>query len=187
MQSVGEAMSIGRTFRESLQKAFRSLEVGLDGLEPKSGKRPLDMSKLRFGTAFRLLKIREAFLQGMSVDELQAITHIDPWFLRHIEILVVREKPEVIDSDSLLQLKQEGFSDNQIGRMFELKDFEVRELRKKFNVIPTYKVVDTCAAEFKAQTPYCYSTYEEENEISSLNGKKVIILGGGPNRIGQGI
>ncbi|MFL3050899.1 MAG: carbamoyl-phosphate synthase large subunit [Candidatus Neomarinimicrobiota bacterium] len=187
MQSVGEAMSIGRTFRESLQKAFRSLEVGLDGLEPKSGKRPLDMSKLRFGTAFRLLKIREAFLQGMSVDELQAITHIDPWFLRHIEILVVREKPEEIDSDSLLQLKQEGFSDNQIARMFEVKDAEIRELRKKFNVIPTYKVVDTCAAEFEAQTPYCYSTYEEENEISSLNGKKVIILGGGPNRIGQGI
>ncbi|MBF88648.1 MAG: carbamoyl phosphate synthase large subunit [Candidatus Marinimicrobia bacterium] len=187
MQSVGEAMSIGRTFRESLQKAFRSLEVGLDGLEPKTGKRPLDMSKLRFGTSFRLLKIREAFLQGKSVEELQSITQIDPWFLRHIAALSLREKPNIIDADGLRELKQDGFSDKQIARMFELEESKIRELRKKFNVIPTYKVVDTCAAEFKAQTPYCYSTYEEENEISSLNGKKVIILGGGPNRIGQGI
>jgi len=187
MQSVGEAMAIGRTFRESLQKAFRSLETGLDGLEPKPGKRPLDMTKLRFATSFRLLKIRQAFLEGKTVDELHQVTKIDPWFLRQIERIVMNHSSEKGGNDSLKQLKQEGFSDSQIGRMLEKSEEEVRFARKEAGITPTYKVVDTCAAEFEAETPYCYSTYEEENEVKPLDGKKVIILGSGPNRIGQGI
>ena len=191
MQSVGEAMSIGRTFRESLQKAFRSLEVGLDGLEPKpiadgdqdvSRARALDMSTLRYGTAFRLLKVRQALIEGKSVEELFSITKIDPWFLHQIKLLV-----ETRHAASLHQLKQNGFSDKQIGRMWSKSEMEIRELRKSEHVHPSYKVVDTCAAEFDAQTPYCYSTYDEENEIEPLVGKKIMILGGGPNRIGQGI
>ena len=191
MQSVGEAMSIGRTFRESLQKAFRSLEVGLDGLEPKlaaggdpdvSRARNLDMSTLRFATAFRLLKVRQAFVEGQSVEDIFKVTKIDPWFLQQIKILSTYH----IDSP-LQELKQNGFSDKQIGRMAGKTEMEIRDQRKDESVHPSFKVVDTCAAEFVAQTPYCYSTYDEENEIEPINGKKVIILGGGPNRIGQGI
>ena len=191
MQSVGEAMSIGRTFRESLQKAFRSLEVGLDGLEPKSAAggdpdvsraRNLDMSTLRFATAFRLLKVRQAFVEGQSVEDIFKVTKIDPWFLQQIKILSTYH----IDSP-LQELKQNGFSDKQIGRMAGKTEMEIRDQRKDESIHPSFKVVDTCAAEFVAQTPYCYSTYDEENEIEPINGKKVIILGGGPNRIGQGI
>ena len=196
MQSVGEVMSIGRTFRESIQKAMRSLEVGLDGLEPKppaegdpdvSRARELDMSALRFGTAFRLLKIQHAFIDGQSVDDIFQITKIDPWFLNQIQQLADIQNDEISKEASLRELKQNGFSDKQIGRMLHKTELEIRELRKKENVLPAYKVVDTCAAEFAAETPYCYSTYDEENEIVPLDGKKVIILGGGPNRIGQGI
>ena len=191
MQSVGEVMAIGRTFLESLQKAFRSLEVGLDGLEPKpmaegdadvSRARALDMSTLRFGTAFRLLKVRQAFLEGQSIEDVFDVTKIDPWFLHQIKLLV-----EIQNSTSLQELKENGFSDNQIARILEKTESEIRTLRKDENIIPSYKVVDTCAAEFDAQTPYCYSTYDEENEIEPLEGKKILILGGGPNRIGQGI
>ena len=191
MQSVGEVMSIGRTFRESLQKAFRSLEVGLDGLEPKppaegdpdvNRARSLDMSTLRYATSFRLLKVRQAFLEGQTVQSVNKVTGIDPWFLYQIKLLV-----EAHNTVSLRELKQNGYSDKQIGRLWKKSELEIRSLRKKENILPSYKVVDTCAAEFKAQTPYCYSTYDEENEIKPLKGKKVIILGGGPNRIGQGI
>ena len=191
MQSVGEVMSIGRTFRESLQKAFRSLEVGLDGLEPKppaegdpdvNRARSLDMSTLRYATSFRLLKVRQAFLEGQTVQSVNKITGIDPWFLYQIQLLV-----ETRHTVSLRELKQNGYSDKQIGRLWKNSELEIRSLRKKENILPSYKVVDTCAAEFEAQTPYCYSTYDEENEIKPLKGKKVIILGGGPNRIGQGI
>jgi len=191
MQSVGEVMSIGRTFRESLQKAFRSLEVGLDGLEPKpaaagdpdvSRARSLDMSTLRYATSFRLLKIRQAFKEGQSIEDIFNVTKIDPWFLQQIKMLVDQQ-----NSSSLRELKHDGFSDKQIGRMLDKSELAIREERKKDAVFPAYKVVDTCAAEFVAQTPYCYSTYDEENEIEPLEGKKVMILGGGPNRIGQGI
>ena len=191
MQSVGEVMSIGRTFRESLQKAFRSLEVGLDGLEVKpvaesdpdlSRSRSLDMSTLRYATSFRLLKIRQAFLEGQTVEDIFHITKIDPWFLYQIKHLT-----EITDQNSLYELKHNGFSDCQIGRMMDKTELEIREMRKRTAVFPAYKVVDTCAAEFVAQTPYCYSTYDKENEIEPLEGKKVIILGSGPNRIGQGI
>ena len=196
MQSVGEVMAIGRTFRESLQKAFRSLEVGLDGLEPKppaegdpdvSRKRELDMSALRFGTAFRLLKVWQAFVEGQSIEGVFDVTKIDPWFLHQIKLLVDLNSIERLNAASLKSLKQNGFSDKQIGRLFEKTEMEIRAQRKKENIFPSYKVVDTCAAEFEAQTPYCYSTYDAENENEPLPGKKVIILGGGPNRIGQGI
>ena len=191
MQSVGEVMSIGRTFRESLQKAFRSLEVGLDGLEPKppaegdpdvNRARSLDMSTLRYATSFRLLKVRQAFLEGQTVQSVNKVTGIDHWFLYQIKLLA--ETRHIV---SLRELKQNGYSDKQIGRLWKKSELEIRSLRKKENIFPSYKVVDTCAAEFEAQTPYCYSTYDEENEITPLKGKKVIILGGGPNRIGQGI
>ena len=198
MQSVGEVMSIGRTFRESLQKAFRSLEVGLDGLEPKppaegdpdvNRARSLDMSTLRYATSFRLLKVRQAFLEGQSIEDVNKITGIDPWFLRQIKQITEMENTSESDLDinHLRALKHNGFSDKQIGRMIEKTELAIRELRKKWDVIPNYKVVDTCAAEFEAKTPYCYSTYEDENEIEPLDGKKIMILGGGPNRIGQGI
>ena len=191
MQSVGEVMSIGRTFRESLQKAFRSLEVGLDGLDPKppaegdpdvERARSLDMTTLRFATAFRLLKIRQAFIEGQSIAEVYDITRIDPWFLNQIQELV-----NLNGSSTLQQLKANGFSDEQIARLQGNSVAKVREERSEKGIVPVYKVVDTCAAEFVAKTPYCYSTYDEENEIEPLRGKKVMILGGGPNRIGQGI
>ena len=179
MQSVGEVMSIGRTFRESLQKAFRSLEVGLDGLEPKppaegdpdvERARSLDMTTLRFATAFRLLKIRQAFLEGQSIDEVYNITRIDPWFLYQIKELV-----NLNGSSTLQQLKTNGFSDEQIARLQGNTVAQIRAKRSEKRIVPVYKVVDTCAAEFVAKTPYCYSTYDEENEIEPLNGKKVMI------------
>ena len=191
MQSVGEVMAIGRTFRESLQKAFRSLEVGLDGLEPKkptetdpnlSRARPLDLTTLRFATAFRLLKVRQAFLDGETVEDVFKITKIDPWFLHQIEYL-----SKFNGSSTLRILKHNGFSDKQIGRMRGNSENEVREMRCEKLILPSFKIVDTCAGEFAAKTPYCYSTYDEENEISPLEGKKIMILGSGPNRIGQGI
>ena len=191
MQSVGEVMSIGRTFRESLQKAFRSLEVGLHGLEPKliseedpelSRARTLDMNTLQYATSFRLLKVRQAIKEGASVEEVFQSTKIDPWFLNQIKYLV-----DYDNRTSLLELKQNGFSDAQIAKMKNKTEDEIRSQRKKNSIFPSYKVVDTCAAEFVAKTPYCYSSYDTENEIEPLEGKKVIILGGGPNRIGQGI
>ena len=191
MQSVGEVMAIGRTFRESLQKAFRSLEVGLDGLEAKPvaeddpdliRTRSLDMSALRYATSFRLLKVREALKQGRSIDEVHRLTKIDPWFLNQIKYLTIMDH-----KDSLRLLKENGFSDTQLARAMNKTEMEVRRERKKQSILPSFKVVDTCAAEFVAKTPYCYSTYDMENEIEPLEGKKIVILGGGPNRIGQGI
>ncbi len=195
MQSVGEVMAIGRTFRESIQKAMRSLEVGLDGFTPKQTEyRDLDLTKIRFATAFRLLKVRQAFEEDYSIKEIFEQTKIDPWFLYQIQKIITVEtqcmaspSEDIHHSESLKQLKQNGFSDRQIARIWETTEQEIRQIRKDKNILPTYKVVDTCAAEFSAQTPYCYSTYETENEIEPLTGNKVMILGGGPNRIGQGI
>ena len=172
-------------------KCYRSLEVGLDGLESKpvakgdpdlNRARSLDMSTLRYGTAFRLLKVRQAFLEGQSIEDIFNITKIDPWFLNQIKMLA-----ESSNNSELLELKQQGFSDKQIGRIKGKTEIEIRKLRKQQSILPSFKVVDTCAAEFEAETPYCYSTYDDENEIEPLEGKKIIILGGGPNRIGQGI
>ncbi len=195
MQSVGEVMALGRTFPEALQKAFRSLEVGLDGLEPKlpaegdpdtPRARPLDMSKLRFPTAFRLLKLVQAFRNSATMEEIHTLTGIDPWFLRQIADLAVPESPAFTE-DSMRWYKQAGFSDRYLARALNMSEGEIRHWRQTRGITPTYKMVDTCAAEFEARTPYCYSTYETENEITPLRGKKVMILGGGPNRIGQGI
>ena len=196
MQSVGEVMAIGRTFRESLQKAFRSLEVGLDGFQPKETEyRDLDLNKIRFASAFRLLKVKQALEEGYSLESVFEQTKIDPWFLYQIQNLI--HVAETFGSSStkgnrneltaLHQLKRNGFSDQQIGYLWNKSEDEIRLIRKNENILPTYKVVDTCAAEFEAKTPYCYSTYEIENEVLPLDGKKVMILGGGPNRIGQGI
>ena len=191
MQSVGEVMAIGRTFRESLQKAFRSLEVGVDGLEPKWAfeedpdlirARSFDLTSLRFATSFRLLKIREAFLSGKTIEEVFEITKIDIWFLNQIKMLSEQDYEE-----TLYQLKSKGFSDAQIARNTRSDAEKIRKTRIKENILPSYKLVDTCSAEFEAKTPYCYSTYDHVNEIQPIEGKKVIILGGGPNRIGQGI
>ena len=189
MQSVGEVMAIGRTFRDSLQKAFQSLEVGLNGLDPKPSEyRSLDMTKIRFGTAFRLLKVKQAFDEGYNVDKLYELTNIDPWFLHHIQRLSHLQKLDSqLDKKLLFLLKQEGFSDSQIAAQFNLSEQDIYSLRIKFDIHPTFKSVDTCAAEFEAQTPYCYSTYETENEIKPLKGKKILILGNGPTRIGQGV
>ena len=189
MQSVGEVMAIGRTFRDSIQKAFQSLEVGLHGLEPKVTEyRPLDLSKISFGTAFRLLKVKQAFDEGYDIETLYNQTKIDKWFLNQIKQLSVISSQEFeLSCENIYFLKQEGYSDLQIAKIMNLTENEIYTFRQKNNILPTYKSVDTCAAEFEAQTPYCYSTYEIENEIQPLNGKKILILGSGPTRIGQGV
>jgi len=187
MQSVGEVMAIGRTFKESLQKAFRSLEVDLDGLEPKKTiGRDLDLKKMRFATAFRLVKIWKAFESGIDLDTLHEITRIDPWFLYQIRELALDSTPG-FDRDSIWEFKRRGYSDGQIAQRIGKSEAEIRDFRKAQNILPTFKEVDTCAAEFPARTSYVYSSYESENEVTPLEGKKVIILGSGPNRIGQGI
>ncbi len=205
MQAVGEVMAIGRTFQESLQKAFRSLEVGLVGLEPRPAEasRPLDLDKIRFPTTFRLLKAREALLQGRSLDEISGLTGIDPWFLHQIDEMqkTGRQAVDVVAGDSsekkdapdqkmfeaLRDLKARGYSDRQIAGMTGREEDDIRHLRTSLGVTATFKAVDTCAGEFKAETPYCYGTYETEQEVTPLSGRKVLILGSGPNRIGQGI
>ncbi len=187
MQSVGEVMAIGRTFKESIQKAFRSLEVGLNGLEPKKViGRDLDLKKMRFATAFRLVKIWKAFESGVDLDTLHQITQIDPWFLYQIQELALDAAP-TMDKDSIWEYKRRGYSDIQIANRIDKSEAQIREFRKAENILPTFKEVDTCAAEFPARTSYVYSTYETENEVTPLVGRKVMILGGGPNRIGQGI
>ena len=189
MQSVGEVMAIGRTFRDSLQKAFQSLEVGLSGLDPKITEyRPLDMSKIRFGTAFRLLKVKQALDEGYSITELYKQTHIDPWFLSQMQHLSILGNQNLeLTPDILFLFKQEGFSDIQIAEKFNMDESNVFKMRQDHKIFPTFKSVDTCAAEFLAKTPYCYSVYESENEIEPLEGKKIMILGSGPTRIGQGV
>ena len=195
MQSVGEVMSIGRTFRESFQKAFRSLELNLPGLSPKDPRdndpeikrfRSLDIESLNDGSSFRMLKIKQALIQGFNIDEIYQNTGIDPWFLHEISEIVKIEQSYTSIKD-LKTLKKNGFSDKQIAHITKRPLLDIQNARKRKNVNPVYKVVDTCAGEFVAETPYCYSTYEETHDIEPLTGKKVMILGGGPNRIGQGI
>jgi len=195
MQSVGEAMAIGRTFRESFQKAFRSLELNLPGFETKDPRdedldikrfRELDIKSLNDGSAFRMLKVKEAIKQEFSIEEIHKNTGIDPWFLTEIQEIVNIEK-EYSSIDNLEFLKKNGFSDLQIARLNNLSENQVQQMRIDKGIKPVYKLVDTCAGEFEAETPYSYSTYESENDLQPLEGKKVMILGGGPNRIGQGI
>src|SRR6056300_60518 len=195
MQSVGEAMSIGRTFRESFQKAFRSIELNFPGFETKDTKgedqeikryRKLDIKSLNDGSAFRMLKVKEAIKEQYSIEEIHKNTGIDSWFLREIAEIVNIEK-NYSSLNNLEYLKKNGFSDLQIARLNNLSESKVRQARKVQNLHPVYKVVDTCAGEFAAETPYLYSTYESENDLEPLPGKKIMILGSGPNRIGQGI
>ncbi|MFC1580561.1 carbamoyl-phosphate synthase large subunit [Thermodesulfobacteriota bacterium] len=203
MRSVGETMAIGRTFKESRQKAIRSLEIGRYGLGadgPETG--PLDLQTLEAGlinpNSERLFMIREAFRNGMSIERIHALSHIDPWFLFHIEQIFFMEErlkalkedgvtPEKWDPEFMKQVKEYGFSDIQLAEIFSSQEQTIREIRGQAGVTPVYKLVDTCAAEFEAYTPYYYSTYEQENEARASDRRKVVILGGGPNRIGQGI
>jgi carbamoyl-phosphate synthase large subunit len=195
MQSVGEAMSIGRTFRESFQKAFRSLELNLPGFSTKDPRnedpdikryRSLDIASLNDGSAFRILKVKEAIKQKFTIEEIHNNTGIDPWFLNEISEIVYLENHHS-SLDDLELLKKNGFSDIQVGGLTNHTPEEIRQIRNERNLKPVYKVVDTCAGEFAAETPYAYSTYESTHDIEPLDGKKVMILGGGPNRIGQGI
>lgn len=201
MKAVGEVMSIGRNFPEALNKAWQSLEVGRDGLGA-DGYEEFDRKTVRD----RLLKpywdrsmqIRNAFKLGTSVEEIADITKVDPWFLQQIRYMVSLENRtegqslKEISKDDFFELKQAGFSDSQIAYLLsksgeKLSDKEVRNRRKELGLVPCFKMVDTCAAEFPAQTPYYYSAYEGENESEVSDRKKVLILGSGPNRIGQGI
>ena len=206
MKSVGEVMSIGRTFKESFQKAIRSLEIGVSGFDSKmfelgsetrralTGKeQQLLLEKLRVPNADRLWYIGDALRSGMSVAEVQKHTAIDPWFLHNIRQIIEKEDElkalslAEVTSAILRDAKQYGFSDKFLSKLWNTGEDEVRELRWSLNVRPVYKRVDTCAAEFVAYTPYMYSTYEEECEAAPTDRKKIMILGGGPNRIGQGI
>ncbi len=196
MRSVGEVMAIGRTFKESLQKAMRSLEIGRYGFDEvlKKGlsapqKKKLIRKKLRIPSSERLWYIGEAFRHGFSIKQIQKLTGIDPWFLYPIEEIIhfekgVRRKKSV---PSLRRAKELGFSDRRLAQLTGQSEAAVCRQRKRSNIKPVYKIVDTCAAEFRAQTPYFYSTYEQEDEANPTRRKKVMILGGGPNRIGQGI
>jgi carbamoyl-phosphate synthase large subunit len=204
MKSVGETMAIGRTFKESFQKALRGLEVGAFGFGSDSkdlwytGRRPDEeeiRNKLSRPNAERVWYIRYAMLSGMSIDEIFSITRIDEWFLDQLHELVEMENYlrgigslAAIDAATIRQAKQAGFSDRQLATLLNSDDGEIREWRKARGIIAIYKSVDTCAAEFEAYTPYYYSSYESESEVPPKGEKKrVMILGGGPNRIGQGI
>ncbi len=199
MKSVGEAMAIGRTFKESLQKAMRSMEIDRYGLGA-DGKKEIPDSELEKNLDFRrpginrVLSVKRGFELGWSVQKMHELSKIDPWFLNHILDLARFEKAELtgksletLPKAILKQAKQWGYSDYQLAFLLKSDEESVRQKRKSLGIIPVYKTVDTCAAEFKAFTPYHYSTYEEENESIRSPRKKVLIVGGGPNRIGQGI
>ncbi|MGQ9670770.1 MAG: carbamoyl-phosphate synthase large subunit [Desulfosoma sp.] len=197
MKSVGETMAIGRTFKEALQKAVRSLEIGRYGFSYPSAERYPErrealMQALRRPNSRRLFQIAEAFHLGFSVAEVQALTAIEPWFLEHIREIVEMEDPQHLKSltthaEGMRLVKSWGFSDRRLAELLESDEESIRTLRQNLGVRPVYKLVDTCAAEFEAYTPYFYSTYEEEDESRPSSQNKVVILGGGPNRIGQGI
>ena len=213
MKSVGEAMAIGRTFKEALQKGLRSLETGWFGLD----NHPLDElplselpSKLSIPNVKRIFYIKAALARGMSIEEIHAYTHIDPFFLynlkeivdfeealsepdarQHIKEVTSRETSKTgnrkLVTDNLKKAKQFGFSDRQLGDIYEVSEEAIRECRKTLGIEATFKTVDTCAAEFEAETPYYYSTCSSEDEVRPSDKRKIMILGGGPNRIGQGI
>jgi len=218
MKSVGETMSIGRTFKESLQKAIRGLEIGRFGFGGDGKAKPLTkepysqaeknalLRALRTPSPHRYLHLAEAIRLGATVEELHEITKIDPWFIRQMEEIVEEEKNLIelssevhahintknttkkeIITKKIKRAKQYGFSDFQLARYWKSSELDVRNLRKELGIIPTYRLVDTCAGEFEAYTPYYYSTYEDEDEVRLADKPRIIILGGGPNRIGQGI
>ena len=203
MQSVGEVMAIGRTFTESLQKAMRSLELGRAGLNGDPGEAVFDalsdqevLARLALGTPDRLFEVESALRRGLSIEAVHDACRIDPWFLD--QMLQISEErlaladlagpgDRCLDERRWRQAKQLGFSDAQLAHLWAVPEAQVRAARIAAGVVPTYKTVDTCAAEFEAETPYFYSTYEEEDEVPASERPKVIILGSGPNRIGQGI
>jgi carbamoyl-phosphate synthase large subunit len=196
MKSVGEVMAMGRTFQESFQKALRGLEVGVDGMNEKTQDREVLEKELGAPGPDRIWYVGDAFAQGMSVDEVFALTRIDPWFLVQIEQIVKIELEletttlDAIDGPTLRLLKQKGFSDRRLAKQLKTSDTALREKRRALGVRPVYKRVDTCAAEFSTNTAYMYSTYETEGgecEAAPTDRKKIMVLGGGPNRIGQGI
>ena len=200
MKSVGEVMAMGRTFQESFQKALRGLEVGVDGMNEKTQDRETLEKELGEPGPERIWYVGDAFAMGLSVDEVFELTKIDRWFLVQIEEIVkieleldklYAEKGEAalasLDAATLRALKQKGFSDRRLAKLLHTTEKAVRQARHALNVRPVYKRVDTCAAEFATNTAYMYSTYDEECEAAPTNKKKIMVLGGGPNRIGQGI
>lgn len=193
MKSVGEVMAIGRTFQESFQKALRGLEVGVDGMNEKTTDRETIEEELGEPGPERIWYVGDAFAQGFSLEEVHGLTHIDPWFLAQIkeivdiELWLETQSLTAIDKDTLFKLKQKGFADRRLAKLLKTTDKAVREQRHAMNIRPVYKRVDTCAGEFATNTAYMYSTYEEECESKPTNKKKIMVLGGGPNRIGQGI
>ncbi|MCX8012354.1 MAG: carbamoyl-phosphate synthase large subunit, partial [Desulfobacterota bacterium] len=205
MKSVGEVMAIGRTFKESLQKAIRSLEIGYYGLEPpeKTGFKPKKsggkdylkkiQEKLKVPNWERIFYIAESFRMGLGIDEVNKLTQIDFWFLYNIkeivdlEIELSQETLQSVTPELIRKAKQFGFSDVKLAEIFSTDEITFRNLRKSLGIEAVFKLVDTCSAEFEAYTPYYYSTYETENEINPSDRPKIMIIGGGPNRIGQGI
>jgi carbamoyl-phosphate synthase large subunit len=198
MKSVGEAMSIGRTFKEALQKGIRSLEIGRFGFGA-DGKDLSDLSpdeihkKLQQPNSQRLFYLKAALQSGMPIEEIYSLTHIDPWFLNNLDQILKMEKTladqafETLPPDLLREAKEYGFSDVQLGHLLKTTAADISQRRQDQGVLPVYKLVDTCAAEFEAYTPYYYSTYDLEDEFRPSKEDRIVILGGGPNRIGQGI
>ncbi|OGA07546.1 MAG: carbamoyl phosphate synthase large subunit [Betaproteobacteria bacterium RIFCSPLOWO2_02_64_14] len=193
MKSVGEVMAIGRTFQESFQKALRGLEVGVDGLNQRTRDRETIEKELGEPGPERIWYVGDAFENGFTLDEVHRLTHIDPWFLAQIKEIVDLEtvlddqRLADIDADTLRRLKRKGFSDRRLAHLLKVAEHEVRAKRHEHGIRPVFKRVDTCAAEFAATTAYMYSTYEEECEAAPSARRKIMVLGGGPNRIGQGI
>ncbi len=193
MKSVGEVMAMGRTFQESFQKALRGLEVGVDGLNQMTTDREKIEEELGEPGPERIWYVGDAFAQGFTLEEVHNLTKIDPWFLVQIkeivdiELWLDKEKLENLDRNTLFRLKQKGFSDRRLAYLLQTTDTIVRAKRHELGIRPVYKRVDTCAAEFATNTAYMYSTYDEECESNPTDKKKIMVLGGGPNRIGQGI
>ncbi|TMH67564.1 MAG: carbamoyl-phosphate synthase large subunit [Betaproteobacteria bacterium] len=193
MKSVGEVMAIGRTFQESLQKALRGLETGVDGFNLKTVDPDTIADELAYPRAERLWYVADALAIGMSIEEAHEHTKIDPWFLAQIkeivdlELAVEKRTFDSLQRDDLRQLKRKGFSDRRLAHLLKTTETEVRTRRHAMGLRPVFKRVDTCAAEFATKTAYMYSTYEDECEAAPTDRKKIIVLGGGPNRIGQGI
>ena len=193
MKSVGEVMAIGRTFQESFQKALRGLEVGVDGLDEKTTDLDTITKEMGVPGPERIWYVGDAFRMGMTIEQVYDISKIDHWFLVQIKDLIDREQAlkgkqiADLDKQAMLKLKRSGFSDRRLASLLNTDQHAVRAYRQALQVRPVYKRVDTCAAEFATNTAYMYSTYEEECEAAPTNKKKIMILGGGPNRIGQGI
>jgi carbamoyl-phosphate synthase large subunit len=193
MKSVGEVMAIGRTFQESFQKALRGLEVGVDGLDEVSNDIDRIVKEMGEPGPERIWYVGDAFRLGMSIEQIFNISKIDPWFLAQIKDIIAREAAlkgkhiAELDKDALFQLKRCGFSDRRLATLLETDQHAVRAYRQAHNIRPVYKRVDTCAAEFATNTAYMYSSYEQVCEAAPTDKKKIMVLGGGPNRIGQGI